>query len=315
MLDVGIGLISGQILLDGRRYNAYMATCNFASDVTENITGRGAESTLMILINQARMRPLDVAAALGVDTEAVRAADPGRYDRWASGMPPVAKSEPLTSAAMQHTRDMAVHSYVSHEDRLGRGWHERMAEAGYDVDAPTGERLAYKAMGAQPLLSDEIQQLFERMMFAEFTAASSDDETVLNPEFREVGIGLAVGSLGVDGRTETSLIMTLDWGGSADAPLSAEGWIYRDRNGDGLYSMGEGIFGAPVNILGYERMPGDWIPSAVPYEEITTDGAGRFSRTGVPRTLEIWVGPDHRVIGNLTTGYNGMVFKAPWAAD
>ncbi len=310
MREVGIGILSGQITLDGNRYNAYMATCDFGSSISENITARGAESTLLILINQARMRPLDVAASLGVDTEGVRAADPERYARWAAGMAPVTKNAQLTDAAEGHAREMAVHGYVSHEDRTGRGAAERILDAGYDVDAPTGERLAFNIMdGSVTLLSDQVQQIFEEMMRAEF-AASSAEETVLNPAYREAGIGLAFGNLPVDGRTAPSLVLALNFGGSTAAPPSAEGWVYRDINGDGLYSMGEGVFGASVNIVGYERIPGDWIPFAVPYEVITTDGAGRFTRPDVPKMLEIQVDSEVRIIGNLATEYRRMVFEA-----
>ena len=277
--DVGIGFGSGQVAINERGYNAYMVTCDFGSDVTENITEKGAESTLLILINQARMRPLDVAASLGVNIEAIQAADPEGYARWAEGMAPVGKNDLLTAAATSHTRDMAVHGYVSHLDRFGKGYPERMVENGYDANAPVGERLGFILLGDAAILSEEIQRLFETVMHAEF-AAPPEAAGILNPLYREAGIGLALSTLAIDGGLKKALILTLALGGAADAPLRAEGWVYRDRNGDGLYSMGEGVFGIPMNGVGYERLPGESIPSAVPYNTRVTDGAGGIPSLG-----------------------------------
>ena len=309
MRDVGIGIGSGQVVMDQRGYNAYMVTCDFGSDVTENITEKGAESTLLILINQARMRPLAVAASLGIDIEAIQAADPEGYARWAAGMAPIGKNDLLTAAAKSHTRDMAVNAYVSHLDRSGKGFQERAVEKGY-VDALVGERLGFRIIGDAAILSEEIQRLFETVMYAEF-AAPPAEAAILNPQYLEAGIGLALSTLAVDGGLKKALILTIELGGAADAPLRAEGWVYRDQNGDGLYSMGEGVFGIPVNAVGYERPPGEPIPSAIPYETRMTDGAGRYAIVGASRMLQIWADTEYRFIGNIEAGYRDLVFEIP----
>lgn len=310
MKDVGIAVGSGQVAINQRGYNAYMVTCDFGSDVTENITEKGAESTLMILINQARMRPLDVAASLGVNVDAIQAADPEGYARWAAGMAPVGKNDLLTAAAKSHTRDMAVHAYVSHLDRFGKDFQERASENGYGAEAPVGERLGFRIIGDAAILSEEIQRLFETVIYAEF-AAPPAEAVILNPQYLEAGIGLALSTLDVDGGLRKALILTIELGGAPDAPLRAEGWVYRDRNGDGLYSMGEGVFGIPINGVGYERPPGEPIPSAIPYETRMSDGAGRYSIVGASRMLQIWADTAYRFIGNVEAGYRDLVFEIP----
>ncbi|WP_373499498.1 CAP domain-containing protein [Desulfococcus sp.] len=308
--DVGVGFGSGQVVINERRYNAYMATCDFGSNIVENITDKGAESTLIVLINQARMRPLDVAVSLGIDVDLVKTSDPVRYAAWVAGMPPVAKNDALTAAAEKHARDMAVHAYYSREDRSGKSYPSRIAESGYDGAAPVAELLGHDFLADGAVISTEIQRLFENLLRAELSAAP-EAQTILNPAYREVGIGIEVGALPTEEGMRKALVVTLDWGGSAASPQSAEGWVYQDRDGNGLYSVGEGLFGVPVNAVGYERRPGDWIPVQVSYPVSISDGAGRFSFPGVSRTLEVQIGDDRRVIGNIHKDYKSLVFMLP----
>lgn len=305
--EIGIGFAAGQVEINGRRYNAYMATCDFGSNLVENITARGAESTLIILINQARMRPLDVAASLGIDTGALQASDPGRYAVLAGGMAPASRHEALTAAALGHAREMAVHAYLSHGDLSGRGYPERIGESGYDPAAPVAELLGHAFLADGAVISTEIQRLFENVMRAEF-AATPENQTLLNPAWRDMGLGIEIGVLPTENGPRKALLLTLDWGASVNSPQNAEGWVYADRDGNGLYSVGEGSYGVSVNAAGYVRPPGELIPIPVPFPDTMTDGAGRFSISGAPRTLEIRIGAERRVIGNIYKDYGKLVF-------
>jgi hypothetical protein len=68
-----------------------------------------------------------------------------------------------------------------------------------------------------------------------------------SPDFREVGIGVVLGSNGGSGGVGPQLV-TQDFGSVGGLPPFVTGVVYRDLNGNGFYDAGEGIGGVTVNV-------------------------------------------------------------------
>lgn len=72
-------------------------------------------------------------------------------------------------------------------------------------------------------------------------------ENIHSTTFREVGIGVVLGSNGGSGGVGPQLV-TQDFGMTGGVPAFVTGVVYRDLNGDGFYEPGEGVGGVTVTV-------------------------------------------------------------------
>ena len=262
--ETGIALGTGALVLSGSAYNVYLATCDFGSSV------RKLELEFFNLINQARSRPLDVAASLGMDPDQVLADFPELYDILTQGLPPLAFNLQLYTAARAHADDMLSIGYFSHDSHDGRTYRDRIVEAGYDPEM-TGECLGmrhYHPDTASP--GDEAQRMFYNIYAKELGEEDqSTENNILNPDLKEVGVSF------IGGRSEELsticgdhvFLLVADFGAPA-GELSPRivGVVYEDRDGDFMYDQSEGLSRVPVNICGET------------VSVVYTDEAGGFSK-------------------------------------
>ena len=114
--------------------------------------------------------------------------------RAARGIPPLRVGVRLRSAARAHSRAMAQSGAFTHGN-----WYQRLRRHG--VRAPTvGETIAW-GVGADGTASAIVSM---------WLGSPSHRETMLNPRFRRIGIGVAVGTMG--GLPGAS-VATADFGG------------------------------------------------------------------------------------------------------
>jgi hypothetical protein len=69
-----------------------------------------------------------------------------------------------------------------------------------------------------------------------------------SPDFREIGIGVVLGSNTANGNAVGPQLVTQDFGTQQDATPFITGIAYFDLNGNNFYDMGEGIGGIEVNV-------------------------------------------------------------------
>jgi uncharacterized protein YkwD len=246
--EAGIGFGSGSFKIYGSIYNVYLTTCDFGSSV------RKLELGFFNLINQARSRPLDVAASLGMDPDQVLADFPELYDILTEGLPPLAFNLQLYTAASAHADDMMSIGYFSHDSYDGRTCHDRIVEAGYDPEM-TGECLGmrhYHPDTASP--GDEAQRMFYDIYAKELGEENQlTENNILNPDLKEVGVSF------IGGRSEGLsticgdhvFFLVADFGAPVgDLPLRIVGVVYEDRDNDLMYDQSEGLSMVSVNICG-----------------------------------------------------------------
>jgi uncharacterized protein YkwD len=101
------------------------------------------------------------------------------------GRAPVRLSQRLSRAAILHSQDMTQHTFFSHTSSNGMNVRERVARTGYlrDGRSLVAETLAW---GSAELAAPA--QLVRALM-----GSPSHKQVVLDPRFRDVGVGLAGG--------------------------------------------------------------------------------------------------------------------------
>jgi uncharacterized protein YkwD len=99
-----------------------------------------------------------------------------------AGLAPLRSNSQLDQAAQRHAEDMLGRGYFAHEDREGKTVRERARAAGYDW-RNIGENLAENQFSV-----DEVMDSWLR--------SPSHRHNILNPDFRELGVGLALGRSG-----------------------------------------------------------------------------------------------------------------------
>lgn len=262
--DIGIGFGAGRMSLGGQDVNAYLVTCNFASPAADRL-----ETELLLLMNQARMDPFGVARSMGLDMGQILADQPEFGELIKNGLPPLAFQKNLRRAADLHTQDMLQNSYFSHISPDGATPEDRIWRTGYVPEA-SGESIASKLTGGWVDSGSGARELFETLFRAEMRGEAP--RNILNPQFRDVGIRYqrVEKESAADGNAVAYHLMTCDFGASVASDLTLSGVVYRDADGNGLYSPGEGIPGLEIQMEG-----------PLGSERVTTNETGEFARKAV----------------------------------
>ncbi len=173
------------------------------------------EKTLLNLINQARVAPLQMAASLGMDPDKVLQDLPELEEILKGGLPALGFDRNLYVAAAGHTEDMLANNYYSQVSPDGRGVDDRIRETGYNP-LSTGEALGLLAFNnfIEPGYAASV--IFEKMFKAELDPAGTEERRILNPAFTEVGVSMAAGMFEISGAPWNVYIAVTDFAESFD---------------------------------------------------------------------------------------------------
>lgn len=103
-------------------------------------------------------------------------------ERKKTGAPPLRSNSLLDKAAQRHAQDMLARGYFAHQSPAGTTVRERAREAGYDWRA-IGENIAEGQFSV-----DEVMRTWMN--------SPGHRRNILDPNFRELGVGLALGRSG-----------------------------------------------------------------------------------------------------------------------
>lgn len=248
--QAGIGIGAGPLELDGEIHNVYIAVCLFGSEVGL------AELQLFQLVNQARTRPLDVAESFGYDRNLLIESLPEMSEILTGGLPPLVLNSRLNIAAKRLVDEMETNGYSDYLALEDRPFADRIGEAGYDGEQ-IGESAGMVYFSSEPTPDKErlgVARIFKKM-FAEELKPGNEERNILNPDFREAGVGFLtdVNSV-VSGNVFLSV---LEFGSGVDTPEpSLSGVTFADADADGLYDPGEGLKSADITIEGESAVHG-----------------------------------------------------------
>ena len=209
-------------------------------------TGGGGATLLEQLslerINRARLRPGEEATASGI---LVDEGIPGQLNTTAKQ--PVALNAMLITAARTHSQDMLDRDYFEHNTPEGQSPFERMQAAGYAFTT-AGENLAWRGTTGVLDETNTVEQQHTDLFVDTGIAGRGHRVTMLNNDYREVGIGILRGSYTQSGTNYDSIMQTQDYGTSTTDSTFILGVVYRDANSNGRYDYNEGVASSAVTL-------------------------------------------------------------------
>lgn len=159
--------------------------------------------------------------------------------------PPLAFNLKLLTAARGHSADMFTNAFQAHTGTDGRGLSERATAQGY----------AWQRLG-ENVYSNAASVVAGHAAFEVDWGGSAATggmqsppghrNSIHDPRFREIGIGVVLGSNGGVGPQW----VTQDFGADASNKPLLSGVAYYDFNTNGFYDPGEGIGGVTVTVSG-----------------------------------------------------------------
>ena len=256
--DVGIAFESGVFNFETTSSNVYMVTCDFAKSQTITTPSVGEmEQQLIELINQFRARPLEVIDSLGIDIGSAIESQPLLYTLLTTPVSPLVPSASLQAVSRGHSKDMLANNFVDHVSSDGKSLQDRMAAAGY-IPLLSGEMIQLVAFTDITHGADAVYDILRNMIQSEITSyMESGSLKLLNPDLKDLGVGLEAGPFERDAETVHVLITTVALGATEEwKPLYIVGTVYVDKNNDRLNSLGEGVFGARIRLENITEGPG-----------------------------------------------------------
>ena len=246
-----------------------------ATITTASVDLPGPEQLMLQMLNQERANPSAAAALYGIDVNSGLA--PGTLST--SPLPPLAPTTDLQTVAEQHSADMIANNYFSHTAPDGSTPETRIQATGYDTNF-YGENIAYIAATnntpaeAAPNLQADLFQSHEHR------------QNILDPDFTEVGIGLANQVLGPQDFQQVDA--TEDFGARPTLTYMT-GVLYNDTAGTGVYGVGEGLAGVTVTAtnLGNGQAYATTSASGGGYELALPAGQYSVNLNGVTGTVTI----------------------------
>ena len=156
-----------------------------------------------------------------------------------AAQPPLAFNGQLAQAALAHSRDMATYDYQGHVDHDGTTLGERLDAVDYDYSRAGENVFAY----AQNMIHTQAAFLIDWGV-----PDLGHRKNLLNlgeyTNFREVGLSVFSEN---DPRTSVGpWVVTQEFGLGDPTIVFVTGVAYRDEDGNGMYSEGEGLAGVEI---------------------------------------------------------------------
>ncbi len=272
MGDAAVSIKASSKILNGTKFNTYTAVCDFGNKASVDEKVGKIERLLMILVNEFRTNPDATAESLGIELESLYMNCPDLMEilqRYAQPAIPIASIE---AASIMHSLDMMTNGFVGHISSDGIGVEARMIEAGY-TPYRWGESVLKFEFSPTEALDIVARSILKEMILEEFEEFSSSGElTLLNPDFKDIGVGIEF----QENEPDISLFVTVSYGVEKDdGPLYVAGLVYSDEDRDGIASFSESMSAATIRIESLLENEGEL--EVASETEITTDSLGFFA--------------------------------------
>ena len=243
------------------------------------------EQLLLERINGTRANPAPIGARLGVPIR-----DP-------SPRQPLVFHPKLLQAAVAHSEYLIAKGTFSHQGAGNTNAQQRMAAAGYPFGG--GYEGWAENLGLYELLGVTELDALHRTQDLLFKSAEHR-RWILEPGFREAGLGISTGRSPVQGATRDVIVVTEKFAVSGASPSTEkdgsflQGVVYNDVNENGRYDLGEGAPGVNVtpNRGGYYTVTSASGGYAVPMANHSGPVDVKFTCPGVDHTLSLTMTPN-----------------------
>jgi hypothetical protein len=203
------------------------------------------EQYMLEMVNRARLNPAGEARFFGIDLNE----GPPETPLTAAPKQPLAFNPHLLDSARQHSQWMLDRDVFSHVEDDGSTPQDRMQKAGYIFSGAwaNGENIAYTGVTGTLDLGAAILQNHQNLFVDAGVGGRGHRVNLLDADFREIGIGVEEGVFSSQGTAFNTAMITQDFGATGTDPAAfLVGVVYRDLDGNGFYSPGEGLVGVRV---------------------------------------------------------------------
>lgn len=221
--------------------SAEVSTTPSAVDITRQPTVQ--EVLVLELVNRARFDPEAEADRYSIDLNQGINGDPISPAR----KPPLAFNLELIEAARVHSEWMLDADVFSHTGEGGSSPTQRMDEAGYTFSGSwaSGENIAWSGSSGNNIdLTDAASNHHEGLF-----KSPGHRLNILSTNFREIGIGHKDGYFFADGVNWRASMLTENFARSGSGYFLT-GVVYEDADGNGMYSVNEGLSGITITVDG-----------------------------------------------------------------
>lgn len=194
-------------------------------------------------INRARANPLQEARRLNMNLfEGV----PGGV-LTDSAKQPLSFNAQLQITARNHSVEMLNGNYFAHTDLAKKSPFDRFINEHYDY-LNASENIAMSGLTSAINDLELARTLHDELFLDHDYPKRGHRVTLLNPNYREVGIGLAFGNWQSDGNNFNTGMLVTDFGTRMVNRPIILGVVYDDTNHNNIYDAGEGIPNIKVAI-------------------------------------------------------------------
>lgn len=234
------------------------------------------EQLILEMINRARLDPAAEAARLGISLNEGLAA--GRLS--AESRQPLAGNSNLTTAARNHSTHMLNTDRFGHEGIGDGSPGSRMTAAGYSFTGAwtRGENIAFNGTTAAITASTFAAKNQNDLFIDKDYAGRGHRISMLNGDYREVGIGLVNGVYTSNGTNFNSSMLTQDFARSGEK-IFVTGVAINDNNANNFYDIGEGRGSVAVTVRTGDATLGTDV----------TESAGGYGIAIAPRSTPVFV--------------------------
>lgn len=209
---------------------------------TPSVAASLLEQLTLERINRARLRPGPEAARYGI---AIDEGIPGQLST--TPKPAVALNAALSTAARLHAQDMLANDYFGHNNLNGKTPFDRISAAGYAFTT-AGENLAWRGTTGNLDTVGGTEQQHQDLFVDTGIDGRGHRVTMLNRNFREIGLAIVRGNFTREGITYDSLMQAQEYATSFDDAVFVLGVVYNDANQNAQYDHGEGIANSSVRL-------------------------------------------------------------------
>lgn len=228
--------------------------------------------------------------------------------------PPLAPHAGLMAAARGHSQWLFDNARQEHDQTGGLTFEARIAAIGYV--GITGENVFSYAedadYGHAGFIIDWAHPDDTGATYGMQNPRGHRDN-IHNGSYREIGVGVVIGTNTVSGNTVGPQVVTQDFGNRSTALPLGTGVAYYDLDGDNSYDAGEGISGLTVNVSGtttycLTAAGGGW---AIPIPTTATNRTVTFSGLGISQSVTMNVPSNSNAKADLKLAYTPPVFTSP----
>ena len=167
---------------------------------------------------------------------------------------PLAMNAKLTTAARSHSQDMFDNVFQEHVGSGGSTLGSRLGLAGY-TGGGAGENIFATAKSVEHGHAAFEVDWGGDESTGGMQSPAGHRQTIHNPVYREVGIGIVLGSKRIPGKKPLDhvgpQVVTQDFGVQQNSTPFITGVAFYDLNGNGFYDLGEGIGNVRVTVDGF----------------------------------------------------------------